>query len=98
MATGTISPFTPIATATIAASTTAAGATVPGADSMLVFNSTAATAFLATSGTASPTNGTPIPAGARQLFGGSPLGLTVSVVLASGTGSVFVTAGNGTGY
>lgn len=97
MATGSIVPFMPLATITVAASTTAAQASgLPASDSVLVFNAAGATAFVTFSGTAS-TAFTPVPAGGRQLFAGT-LGKTASVILASGTGSVFFTAGNGTQY
>lgn len=97
MSTGSIVPFTPLATVTVAASTTAAQATgLPPSDSVLVFNATGAVAFVAFSGTATPAS-TPVPPGGRQLFAGT-LGKTASVILASGTGAVYLTAGNGTAY
>jgi hypothetical protein len=98
MATGQVVPFTPIVTLTIAASTTAsAPAIVPGTDSLLVYNATSATAFVVL-GSSANTASTPVPPGGRQLFANNSLGNKVSVVLASGSGSVYVTAGNGTAY
>lgn len=97
MATGSIVPFTPLATIAVAASTTAAEATgLQNSDSVLVFNSTGAVAFVTFADTASATS-TPVPVGARQLFAGT-LGKTASVILASGAGTVYFTAGNGTAY
>jgi hypothetical protein len=99
MATGQTVPFTPLATVTVAATTTASTpAAVQASDSLLVFNSSAAVAFVSLNGTASAANGTPVPAGGRQLFANGSLGNKVSVVLASGTGRVFLTAGQGTAY
>ncbi|HUN01062.1 MAG TPA: hypothetical protein PLI96_11345 [Halothiobacillus sp.] len=98
MATGQSVPFTPLSTVTIAASTTASTpVSVPGSDSVLVFNASAATAFVSLGATAS-TASTPVPAGGRQLFSNTSLGNKLSVVLASGTGSVYATAGQGTAY
>jgi dTDP-4-amino-4,6-dideoxygalactose transaminase len=97
MATGSISPFSPISTTTIAASDVSASGTVAAGDALLVYNATAATAFVALGGVAS-TASTPIPPGGRQLFASNPFITTVSVVLASGAGNVYVTAGSGTAY
>lgn len=98
MATGSVTPFNPITTVTVAASTTAAQATgLPITDSILVFNETAAVAFVIIGPGNASTGNTPIAAGGRQLFMGS-LGSTASVILASGTGNVYFTAGNGTAY
>jgi hypothetical protein len=99
MATGTIQPFQPISTATAAASTTSAVVALPAnADSVLVYNSTAAIAFVAIgAGTATAAN-TPVPAGGRQLFDSSPYVTSAAVILASGSGSVYFTAGLGTAY
>jgi hypothetical protein len=97
MATGSISPFSPIGTTMIAASTGAVSGTVAAAEALLVYNATAATAFVALGGTATLTS-TPVPPGGRQLFASNPFITRVSVMLASGSGDVYVTAGSGTAY
>jgi hypothetical protein len=98
MATGSIVPFMPLATVTVAASTTTAQATgLPSTDSILVVNSTASVAFVAIGPGSATTGNTPIQAGGRQLFKGT-LGGKASVILASGTGAVYFTAGDGTAY
>ncbi|HTJ88889.1 MAG TPA: hypothetical protein VL356_01735 [Acidocella sp.] len=97
MATGSISPFSPIGTTTIAASNVAVSGKVAAAEALLVYNATAATAFVSLGGVAS-TASTPIPPGGRQLFASNPFISTVSVVLGSGTGNVYVSAGSGTAY
>jgi hypothetical protein len=97
MATGSVSPFSPLKTTLLAASTTASSGAVAAADALLVYNASATTAFVALGGTAS-TVSTPVPPGARQLFASNAFVTTVSVVLASGTGNVYVTAGSGTAY
>ena len=97
MATGRIAPFSPSSTTILAASTTASSGTVAAADALLVYNAAAATAFVSLGGSAS-TASTPVPPGARQLFASNPFVTTVSVMLASGTGNVYVTAGSGTAY
>jgi hypothetical protein len=98
MSTGTIQPFEPIATATIAASTSSAAAALPASDSILVFNSTGVTAFVTVGATTATSAGTPVPPGARQLFAGGPYVTSAAVVLGSGSGNVYFTAGQGTAY
>lgn len=97
MATGSISPFSPIKTTAIAASTTAVSGTLAAAEALLVYNAASSTAFVALGGTAT-TASTPVPPGARQLFASNSFITAVSVLLASGTGNVYVTAGSGTAY
>jgi hypothetical protein len=97
MATGSISPFSPISTTTIAASDVAASGSVSAGEALLVYNAAAATVFVSLGGGAS-TASTPVPPGGRQLFASNPFIKTVSVVLASGSGNVYVTAGSGTAY
>jgi hypothetical protein len=98
MATGLVQPFEPIGVVTVAASTTSALATIAPADSVLVFNASAATAFVVTGVVATAASGVPIPAGGRQLFSAGPYVTQMAVILASGTGSVYFTSGNGTAY
>jgi hypothetical protein len=99
MSTGTTQAFSPISTATAAASTTSASVTLPAnADSILVFNATAAVAFVAIGVSTATVANTPVPAGTRQLFDSSPYVTSAAVILASGTGSVYFTAGLGTAY
>jgi hypothetical protein len=67
-------------------------------DAVLVFNSTAAVAFVQMGGGTATATSTPVPAGGRQLFAAGPYSTPPSVVLASGTGTVYFTAGSGTAY
>jgi hypothetical protein len=98
MSTGNVAAFKPILAETVAASTTPASATgLPSADSILVYNAAGATAFVSI-GAAATTASTPVPAGGRQLFAAGPLVTSASVVLSSGTGAVYLTAGNGTAW
>jgi hypothetical protein len=99
MATGSIQGFSPIATATASATTTSVAVTLPAnADSILVFNATAATAFVAIGVSTATLANCPVPAGARQLFDSSPYVTSAAVILASGTGAVYFTSGLGTAY
>ncbi len=98
MSTGAIQPFEPIATVTVAATTSSAAAVLPASDAILVFNSTSAIAFVAIGGATATSAGTPIPSGGRQLFAGGLYVTSAAVILASGSGSVYFTAGQGTAY
>jgi len=102
MSTGSTQPFRPAGTVSVAASTSSANvALTGGGTTVLVYNSSAATAFFvlgaASSLSASPTN-TPVPAGARMLVEAGPFVTYAAAVLASGTGSVYFTIGDGDTY
>ena len=102
MATGSTQPFRPAGTASLAASTTAASTALAGGGSaVLIYNASAATAFVllgAAAGLAAVANDTPVPAGARMLLDGGPFVSYGSAVLASGTGTVYFTLGDGDTY
>ncbi|MDE8348931.1 MAG: hypothetical protein POG74_05525 [Acidocella sp.] len=102
MATGSTQPFRPAGTSTIAASTNSASAAlVGGGSAVLVYNSAAATAYFrlgaATGLTALPSD-TPVPPGAQMLVDGGPFVSSAAVVLATGTGMVYFTLGDGDTY
>jgi hypothetical protein len=100
MATGSAQPFSAIGTVTIAATTTSQSAPITPADSILVYNATSSTIFVALgasggSPVASVAGSAPVPPGARQLFAGGPYIGSVAVVAAV-PGNVYVSSGNGT--
>jgi hypothetical protein len=102
MATGSTQPFRPAGTVTLPASTTSANKALAGGGSaVLVYNAASATAFFrlgaASSLTASATD-TPVPAGQRMLVDGGPFVTYAAAVLASGTGNVYFTLGDGDTY
>jgi hypothetical protein len=95
-------PFRPAGTLTVAASTAnARGALVGGGNSVLVFNSTTSVAFVrfGTDSTVTATAAdTPIPPGLRMLVDAGPFIQQAAVLLASGTGNVYFSRGDGTTY
>lgn len=102
MATGSTQPFRPAGTSTIAASTSSVSTALTGGGSaVLVYNSSAATAYFrlgaATSVAALPSD-TPVPSGAQMLVDGGPFVSYAAVVLAAGTGLVYFTLGDGDTY
>jgi hypothetical protein len=101
MSIGSTQPFRPAGTVTLAASTSAARATLPAhGEAVLVSNTASSTAFIrfGTDNTVTATNAdTPLPAGTRTLLHAG-IASTVAVVLASGSGTVYVTRGEGTVY
>lgn len=101
MTVGSVNPFKPLGTITLAASTTEVSAALPvTGDSLRLYNSAGATAFVAIGkGAALATSSDyPIPPGGTALIAAGPYIDHVSAVLESGTGTVFVTAGDGTQY
>jgi DNA-binding beta-propeller fold protein YncE len=98
MASGSVSPFNPEATVSIAATTTSATAAIPGTGpTLLVFNSTAATAFLrlGTGTLTARVTDFPVPSGAQMLLSVSPTVTAAAVILSSGSGTVYVSRGTG---
>jgi hypothetical protein len=101
MATGSIQPLKVAGTVVIAASTTSANAQLAGAgDSVLVTNLAGAAAFVAFGTDATVTAaqaGIAVPAGQRLLLS---VGLYswAAAVLASGTGNVSFSRGEGSAY
>ncbi|MDE8344818.1 MAG: hypothetical protein POH28_01395 [Acidocella sp.] len=102
MSTGATQPFRPAGTASAAASTSVATiGLVGGGGAVLVYNASNATAFFRLGGaTALTATGadTPVPAGGRILVGGGPFVSHAAVVLASGSGTVYFTLGDGDTY
>lgn len=103
MATGSTQPFRPAGTASVGASTVSASAAlVGGGSAVLIYNATAATAFVrlgAASGMlAAAVTDTPVPAGARMLLDGGPFVRYAAAILSSGSGTVFFTLGDGDTY
>jgi hypothetical protein len=87
---------------TLAASTTSANKALTGGGSaVLVYNAASATAFFrlgAASSLAASASDTPVPAGQRMLVDGGPFVTYAAAVLASGTGNVYFTLGDGDTY
>jgi hypothetical protein len=102
MSIGSSLPFRPSGTAAVAASTSAAStALAGGGSSLLVYNAAASVAFvrLGTAGMGPATSGdTPVPPGGRMLIDSGRLVNEASAVLASGTGTVYFTRGDGSVY
>ena len=102
MASGASLPFRPSGTTAVAASTAAAVTALSGGgSSILVFNSTAAVAFVSfgvAAGIAAANSDTPVPAGARMLLDAGPLVTYASAILVSGSGTVYFTRGDGSVY
>lgn len=102
MATGSTQPFRPAGTASLVASTSAAATgLVGGGSAVLVFNATSATAFVrlgAAAGLTATLADTPVPAGGRMLLDGGPFVSYGSAVLASGSGTIYFTLGDGDTY
>jgi hypothetical protein len=102
MSVGSSQPFRPAGTASLSASiTTANVALTGGGDSVLVTNAASGIAFVrfGTDMTVAATSAdTPVPAGARLLLGVNPLITTAAAILASGSGAIFFTRGDGSIY
>jgi len=102
MSTGATQPFRPAGTAHVSATTSAASiALVGGGNAVLIYNSTSATAFFRLGGAGAltaTTSDTPVPAGARMLVGAGPFVSYASVLLSTGTGTVYFTLGDGDTY
>jgi hypothetical protein len=102
MSSGSTQPFRPAGTAMIVAGTGAANAAMTGAgEAVLVMNSTSGVAFIrfgTDSSVTATTADTPVPPNARMLMHCGEIASTVSVVLGSGSGNVYVTRGDGTVY
>ena len=109
MATGSTQPFTPAINLTIAATTASASAAtninpvMSGPDTVLIYNSSAAVAFIAFgAGSAAPVasaaNGFAVPPGGTRLVYVGPTVNQVAAILAAGAGNVYVSVGTGTIY
>ncbi len=101
MSVGAVQPFPHIYTLSIAATTVATSQRLAaGGTSVLVTNAAGDYAFvrLGSTGVLATINDVPVPAGARLLLHAPEPVNAVSVVLNSGTGTVFVSRGAGTAY
>lgn len=101
MSVGAVQPFQPSYTVPLSASTVATSSNLsPGGTSVLVTNAATDYAFvrLGSAGISATPNDTPVPAGARLLLHAPEPVTVISVVLNSGTGTVFVSRGTGTSY
>lgn len=91
--------FTPAATVNVAASTTSARQTLSGAGgSLRIHNAGTTLAFVATGDStieAAAASSTPVPAGAVEIIGIPPGHTHAAAILASGTGTVYFTRGEG---
>jgi hypothetical protein len=98
MASGSISPFNPETTVSIAATTSSAMVAIPGTGpTILVYNAAAAIGFLRLGTgtlTASATD-FPVPSGAQMLLSVSPAVTAAAAILSSGSGTIYVTRGTG---
>ena len=99
MALGSVSPFVPAGTVSVTATTTASAvALLGGGDAVIVTNASSSVAFVRfgtdATVTASSTD-MPVLGNSRVTLSVNPAATYVAVVLASGTGLVFLTRGNG---
>ncbi len=99
MSIGASQPFRPAGTASVIAGTSAATVSLPsGGDLLLVTNAAGTIAFVRLGSDLTVTATTadlPILPGSRVLLGVNSLISTAAVLLASGSGSVFFTRGDG---
>ncbi len=102
MSTGSTQPFRPSGTVSAAASTTPTNIALNGGGTAaLVYNATPATAFFrlaGANGAAASTADTPVPPGARMLVSAGPFVTHATVVLSTGTGTVYFSLGDGDTY
>lgn len=102
MSTGANQPFRPAGTAAAAASTSVANVMLNGGGgALLIYNATPSTAFFrlgGASGLSATTADTPVPAGGRMLVDAGPFVSNAAVILASGSGTVYFTLGDGDTY
>jgi len=100
---GSTQPFRPSGTAVLAAGIGSANVPlVGGGDAVLIYNSSAAVAYVrfgTAPSVAANAADTPIPPGARMLMHlGGPFVTIAAALLAAGSGTVFFTRGDGTVY
>jgi hypothetical protein len=102
MSLGSTQPFRPAGTVTISAGSSSTRASLAGAgEAVLVTNTASGTAFIrfgTDNSVVASAADMPVPAGARLLLHAGNFASTVAVVLNSGSGSVYVTRGDGTVY
>ncbi|MCF3945297.1 hypothetical protein AiwAL_04725 [Acidiphilium sp. AL] len=102
MSIGAALPFRPSGTASVAGSTGAAAvALAGGGSSVLVFNASGAVAFVRfgmAAALSASVGDLPVPPGGRMLVDAGRLVTHAGAVLASGTGTVYFTRGDGSVY
>jgi hypothetical protein len=100
MSTGSTQPFTPSATTTLAAGTSTVSAPLGTGDTALIYNASAAIAFVAFGNGAAIATlaATPVPPGASRLLYIGPVANFAAAILSAGSGNVYVTSGTGTIY
>lgn len=102
MATGSTQPLMVSATATLAAGTTSANIALAGTgEAVLVYNAASVVAFIRfgmDNTVVATAADMPIPPGTRMLIHASEFSKTVAAVLASGSGTVYFSRGQGTVY
>lgn len=99
MANGSIAPFRPTGTASLSATTSSAAvALAGGGDSVVVTNTTASLAYIrfgSDSSVSASAADMPIMASSRIMLGVNSLVRYAAAVLASGTGTILFTRGDG---
>ena len=97
---GSTQPFKPSGTVTVTATVASVSAPLTSGDTVLVFNASAAVAYVAFgNGAATATTASfPVPAVASRLVNIGPVVNTAAVMLGTGAGNVYVSAGTGTAY
>ncbi|HQT66028.1 MAG: hypothetical protein B7Z78_06300 [Rhodospirillales bacterium 20-60-12] len=102
MTIGASQPFRPAGTVMLAAFTTAGVVTLPkGGSTVIIFNNAVVTAFVrfgSVSGLVATLSDMPVPPGDRLMLDVGALVNNASVVLASGTGNVYFSRGDGSVY
>jgi hypothetical protein len=103
MSNGIIRAFAPSGTVGIAASTTSTNVTLAGGGpSVLIYNATSAIAFVklgaSSSLAASAAIDYPVPPGGARMIDGGPYVTVAAAVLASGSGIVYFSNGDGTAF
>lgn len=103
MSTGSTQPFRIAGTAQLAASSSSSSIPLSGGgEAVLVYNATSSIAFVrfgVGAGLVATSSDTPVPPGSRMLMHvGGPFVTMAAAVLASGSGTVFFSRGDGTVY
>ncbi len=94
MATGSIAPFNPLNSTVLAATSSFQAVNIPTGDSVLFYNSSAAVCQVSFVGGSTIY----IPPGGRMMVAGTQFVQQALIDVASGTGNVYIMAGNGTAY
>ena len=99
MATGSIKPFVPSSTTSVAGTTTSSNVALPaGGESVVVTNTATSVAYVrfgANAAVSASASDMPVLPNSRVLLGVNPLISYAAAVLVAGTGSVLFTRGDG---